>query len=330
MNPLCAFKEFVAGLSLGEPVHFRNMTVTPLFGPAHRHLDYTTFDDALAVGAAKITEISQSGTVPALCFKNAGDRPVFLCDGEELVGAKQNRVLNMSILAPAQATTVIPVSCVEAGRWHYRRSDFAAAKHTFYGRGRAMKAEQVSYSLAIGDGHRADQGAVWHDIAAKSARLGVHSETEAMAAMFDEHKTTLAEFAAAFCAQSHQSGAAFAINDVIHGVDAFDSPRTLARLLPKLVRGYALDAIDEDGHGTPGRAIDAKSFLGMVADADLAHFPAVGMGTDVRLTSAGAGGGALVVENVCVHLYAFARLGRTARDGWGRHRGIGPTPHCVR
>jgi hypothetical protein len=45
-----------------------------------------------------------------------------LLDGEELIGAKQNRALNLTILAPAKQVIVIPVSCVEAGRWHLRRS----------------------------------------------------------------------------------------------------------------------------------------------------------------------------------------------------------------
>jgi hypothetical protein len=39
--------------------------------------------------------------VPQLLFINDAMRPVLLLDGEELVGAKQNRVLNLTVLAPA-------------------------------------------------------------------------------------------------------------------------------------------------------------------------------------------------------------------------------------
>ena len=45
-------------------------------------------------GCARITEVSESGSVPALRFVNDCDCPVLLLDGEELVGAKQNRVIN--------------------------------------------------------------------------------------------------------------------------------------------------------------------------------------------------------------------------------------------
>ena len=51
--------------------------------------------------------------MPTLRVINGADRPVLLLDGEELVGAKQNRVLNTSVLVAKGARLDIPVSCVE-------------------------------------------------------------------------------------------------------------------------------------------------------------------------------------------------------------------------
>jgi ARG and Rhodanese-Phosphatase-superfamily-associated Protein domain len=44
-------------------------------------------------------------------------------DGQELVGAKQNRVLNVTVLIEAESEVLLPLSCVEEGRWHELRPD---------------------------------------------------------------------------------------------------------------------------------------------------------------------------------------------------------------
>ena len=40
------------------------------------------------------------------------------------MGAKQNRVINVTVLVAAGVKFVLPVSCVEAGRWRYQSRHF--------------------------------------------------------------------------------------------------------------------------------------------------------------------------------------------------------------
>jgi hypothetical protein len=89
---------------------------------------------------ARVTEVSAIGGVPELKLINDADRPVLLLDGEELVGAKQNRILNVTVLAGAHSTIVIPVSCVEAGRWHHLSAEFAPSDRAHFATGRAAPA----------------------------------------------------------------------------------------------------------------------------------------------------------------------------------------------
>ena len=131
----------------------------------------------------------------------------FALDGEELVGAKQNRTVNLTILVAANTTLDIPVTCVEAGRWHYRARHFAAAPRAHYARGRAMKAEQVSMCLAWNGDRHADQRAVWHDIAEKSVRMAAFSETSAMAAMYEERSDDLSRIGERLKPVARQVGA---------------------------------------------------------------------------------------------------------------------------
>lgn len=109
--------------------------------------DYLRLDEALAGGDVEVTETSAAGEVPELRLENRGELPVLLRDGEELVGAKQNRVLNLTILAPAGTTIRIPVSCVEQSRWDGSSGGFGTAARAIYAEGRARKAGHVTESL---------------------------------------------------------------------------------------------------------------------------------------------------------------------------------------
>ena len=124
-------------ISLGEAQCFENLQITPLLAPAAGTADYLTLSETQELGLAVVTEVSESGSVPTLLLENTAEQAVFLLDGEELVGAKQNRILNLTLLVPAKTSLEIPVSCVEQGRWSHRSREFASAERTFFSKGRA-------------------------------------------------------------------------------------------------------------------------------------------------------------------------------------------------
>ena len=125
---------------------------------------------AEAGAAVTITEVSAGGEVPTLSLVNDADRPVLLLDGEELIGAKQNRILNMTVLVAAHAALRIPVSCVEQGRWSYRGKRFDASDASLFASARAKKAARVSASLRERGAHMSDQCEIWRDVAGKVQR----------------------------------------------------------------------------------------------------------------------------------------------------------------
>jgi hypothetical protein len=136
--------------------------------------------------------------VPELRFENLGEKPVLLFDGEELIGAKQNRTVNLTILAPAKQAIVIPVSCVEAGRWHQQSDEFRPAERVMYSHARAARSIQVTSSMATSGARRSDQSAIWDEIAAKSERMETTSPTQAMSAMYDRHAVSIDAYLRAF------------------------------------------------------------------------------------------------------------------------------------
>ena len=296
----------LAGCALLEPQSFAHLQLFPLVLPGDRPAGYVVLDDALAVGTFLLTEVSESASVGDLRAQNQGDLPVLLIDGEEVVGAKQNRVFNLSILVPAGATEVIPVSCVEAGRWRHQSSSFAAAEHAEYPSARAARNMQVSESLRSMEGPRSDQREVWREIHEKAGRMASRSETGAMHDIYEQHRSGIDGYAAAFRALPFQAGGAFVISGRPVGVELFDSPATFARILPKLVRSYALDAIE--AAPSPGLATERllNAFLAAVSEANVETFPTVGAGEMLRLSGDGVTGSALQEADRIVHLAAFA------------------------
>jgi len=292
-------------LEIGEPVTAANLTMFPLLLPEEAAPAYLTLDEALAGGLASVTEVSESGSVPELLVTNRAPQPVLILDGEELVGAKQNRIVNLSILVPARETLHIPVSCVEAGRWARRSREFAAAGRAHYAKGRAAKLAQVNYSLRSTGTRAADQGDVWFDIDAKAARMKARSVTSAAAAMYEKAHRHLEEFQERLDVAPRQAGAIFTINGIVAGMDLFDSPATWRKSMRKLVQSYGLDALDSTGGPASDARPQPRTFLRAVQAAPVARFKAIGLGEDVRIDDKKTIGGALAVDGRLVHLVAF-------------------------
>ena len=319
MNPV---KQALKDLKISEPLAHEGLCMYPLLREQSFDKDYLTLDEALAKKTASITEVSEGGSVPELFFRNQGDQAVFLLDGEELVGAKQNRILNISILAPAHKDTVIPVSCVEAGRWRHTSSEFKSAPRAQFSASRAKKAAFVSEDIVSTGARRSNQGEVWDDISAKMSRMGSRSDTSAVEAAFVDHEGSLGAIVAKLKPVEQQFGAVFSIKGNIVGMELFDSQKTCQALLPKVIRSYALDAIDRSYHGPKVSSLTTPElFLKQVATAEHSEAKAVGEGADLRFDNAtGIAGGALMARERLIHLCAFVWAQQSQRGSDRVHR----------
>ena len=120
-------QQLLAAVQVSEPDCAGGLQVFGLRWDADDELGYSTLDDALAAETLEVTEVSEGGSVPALLVDNKADSMVLIIAGEHLVGAKQNRVLNASVMVAGRSRSPIPVSCVEQGRWGYRSRKFHSA-----------------------------------------------------------------------------------------------------------------------------------------------------------------------------------------------------------
>jgi hypothetical protein len=292
---------------LGDPVQHRGIVITPLFPAYDPVATYITLDEALPRGLT-ITEMSDAGSVPELAVINPLDETVLLYDGEELVGAKQNRILNVSVLVGAGAKLPIPVSCVEQGRWNRSSVDFDSATHISHAHLRRRKAEMLAAQpMARG----LAQSEVWQEIDDKQQRMSVDSPTSAARDTFEAYGDRLRKLEDAFPPEPGQCGAVLAIGDALC-LDFVSRPAAFTVLWPKLRAGYLLDALER----LDRRPADIERIAGFVdeaADAPATRGASAGLGEDVRLRGPGVIGSGLELDGELIQLSAF-----TSSDGGQR------------
>ena len=101
-------------LQISEPVSHGLLHIFPLKGDTHPEQDISLLEGALQAGTLHIEEPHEAGA-PELRVVNEGSLRVLILEGDELIGAKQNRVVNSSVLVAGGSHLTLPVSCVERG-----------------------------------------------------------------------------------------------------------------------------------------------------------------------------------------------------------------------
>jgi hypothetical protein len=245
-----------------------------------------------------------------LLVTNDSTLPVLIIDGEELVGAKQNRILNTSILLKEHSRTTVPVSCTEQGRWAYESACFGMSDAMLERKIRSRKSQSVSFFLAAEGTHQSDQGEVWEGIQELHAKAKVDSSTAAMNDAFKARQEQLDECLRTFKREEGQVGLLVLINGQPVGFDLVSRPEVYARLHEKLLRSYVLDALlEKPGKRTAGGVAQeaARAFVASAEGARDEVFPSVSYGRDHRYTAPAMVGNALVHDGKLIHA-AFLRV----------------------
>ena len=302
-------KNYLEQIKIGRKQSYKNLALYPLLSTYSSGLEYLLLDEALSEDLMEVAELDSEGSVAELKVVNKSPEMILILDGEELVGAKQNRIVNTTILVQGNTTIVIPVSCVEHGRWSYDSPTFHSQERMMSSNLRARKSEQVNYSVRSTGEFRADQSAIWDGIAEKADRMAAPSPTGAMAAIYDKEMPSIKKYVKHFNLIDSQVGAIFMINGKIAGLDAFGKPETFSDVFKKLLESYALDAIDWYDPDKEHKALKSgvTKFQKSVLSAKAETRPSVGLGTDFRLESRKITGFALALDDQLLHVSIFAR-----------------------
>jgi len=316
-------KDKLQNVQLGKVQEFRNVSIYPLFVEAKAVVDHLVLKEAIEQDLVVIREVDEGGHVPELVVVNNADKPLLILDGEELFGAKQNRVLNTTVLLHKKSATIIPVSCTEQGRWHYESKTFKDSGYIMSPRIRGVKNRSVQESLFRSGDYRSDQGAVWNGIHEQAVNASVQSPTGAMRDIHEARKADVGDYEQHFPCLDSQKGILVAIGGSVVGMDLVSHGGSYASLHSKLMRSYLMDAILHDAE--PSQPIDqakAQQFIDDIAECQVDRYKSVGHGWDLRYEGRRLFGAALEYRKGLVHLAAFAANGVVQRNNDGGMAGF--------
>ena len=322
------YKELFHNITFGERQSYGAVEALPIHTPVKKDpLAYLTLIEALEEGVLKILEVSEGGSVPELKAVNTGNLPILLISGEEVKGARQNRILNTSILLAAGTELVIPVSCTERGRWHYESPDFKDSGNISSKDVRLATNISVRHSLDAEKTFRSDQGMVWATIEDLHHKSRSH-ETSSTRAMDDAFKARANDLDGAlrrFSPEPGQTGILFFHGGKVAGLDILSQPVAYARLHDKLVKSYVIDSLEmkEAHHTRETLLVASEKFLASAVSGKEKVFPSPGLGEDHRFTSPVVAGSSLIYSAEPIHTCAFGTKAEEQRmAGFSKRRDL--------
>jgi hypothetical protein len=219
------FQSFLGSVIMGKPATLDGLTLFPLLWHETQEPPYVLLAEAIEKNLATVEEADTAGSVPNLQVNNLADLPLLIPEGEILVGAKQNRVVNVTVLVAARSKFIVPVSCVEQGRWHYISRHFHsayAAPPTL----RMKKMRSVHRNRRERGSAESDQGEVWDEVAQNLARLAAPSPTASLTNGFAARQEQLETLRQGLNLPTEAAGILVARGEQVIGMDLFDAPAT--------------------------------------------------------------------------------------------------------
>ena len=290
-----------------------DLTIFPLLTEQTDPLPHQLLPEALATDSLKVLELEQA-QVSNLIVENLAPNPVLILDGEQLLGAKQTRMVNRSVVVAGESKTEIPVSCVERGRWHFTTKRFSGGRHwspsSVRRKARDLEAQRVRMGVPAGpETLSGTQGEVWSEIDEVQDAVGHYSPTGSLDEVSQSIEYKILDWIEHFPLLDKQAGMLAVLNGTPLALDVIGSRDLYTRLHDRLMRGYIMDALSQKHEmhyaGCAGCAAcrqplgvnirdvtpeRAKAFLGAVSDATHNQVPTPGVGSYSVLNITVSGG----------------------------------------
>jgi hypothetical protein len=296
------------GITTFDPQNYKNMTVVGLDIPENRNIDLMSLKIGFDLGLVEICEVDEKGSVNEVKVINKAVTPLLILDGEEIIGSKQNRIVNSTIIIEAKSEKIIPVSCTEAGRWEYNTSKFHYSKHMASSNVRKNKLHSVSNSLRLNNKFNSNQSEVWNNISQTEEKLNVHSQTGALNDAYKNKSLDLEEYSNSFKIHDKQNGFIVYINGRLVGMEMIYNNRRYNEYHDKLLESYIIDAISKSNDEYENDKIKDDEFIEEIKKSECESFDSVGLGVDYRLENENISGSAVLFKDALINASFFRKV----------------------
>ena len=293
-------ERFIDGLDIGEPISAAGgVTLFAVFSRNPCGPQYQLIDEALNRGAVSIEE-KGSGSVPVLVLVNRSEQMILVTCGDELIGGKQNRIVNVTVLIPGKSLVDLPVSCVEQGRWHSVAGGFRVGEKAYHKLRHVLQRDVHAHLRASGV-PKSDQSRVCDSVGEELARAEAVSPTMAMRDAYAKRQAALKEMERRLSYVEGAAGVVCALGGEIAFAELFDRPETCRRVWPRLVRSLGFDTVNNGTLGGTAETREVRRFFEKAKQARVERFPSPGVGTDVRLSAETFAGSLLAADGAVIH-----------------------------
>ncbi len=297
-------------LEVGESVYYRNLTLVPVYNTKIKDwTPYVTLDEALKKKWIGISEV-EGGQVPKVRIRNKSNKTIFLMGGEVITGCKQDRILGRDVLlGPKCKDVIVPVYCVEQGRWSYQSKTFSSREN--------LGTSKLRAEAQMGKNNT--QANIWSDVSNMQKKMKVSSRTSNYQHIYD--KPEIKKEVGCFEKELHDIpqlqkdtvGVIVGVGGKIISVDIFCNMQVFQKKWPKILKASAFSAISSEDRGTVTQEASIH-FLQKLHDKTFFSRKAIDLGRECYVEDSEVNVNALVYRNAVIHLAGFPQSDTNVKE----------------
>ena len=289
-------------IELLDSQKYENVEAIPIKSDFFGKKDFLTLKKGYEMNLVEIKELEHS-TVNTVSCKNDSVAPLILIDGDEITGAMQNRIINDTLLIPAQSTINIPVSCTEHGRWHTKGEGDSARtfKPSLYSANHSTRSRKSRASYE----ERDYQGDVWDSISEFESRSNFRSVTSSLNDSYENLKDKQNDYLNKFHIEDGQNGVIFIVNGEVKGLELFYNHSIYKEYHEKLCRSYIIEAVVEKKSVDNIDRLELMNVLENISNSEFKSKKSIGLGNNLKFSNDFGSGSSLVWEDELIHMTFF-------------------------